>query len=259
MPSPSSASADGRGASSRFRARPFDAPLVLAQIAFTTAASHAALGLGLAMLSALFGLQLGADALSFGAWTPWTAVGWLLTLAALGNAGLTCVRCCCCCLVLPCCFSRFRLPDPWRDTTLSSPASGEAPGSALLLAFAVQRSRLCLDFAATAAGVHLLVTCAFSAGTDTPFPGTLWWWCVWGGALALAVAGGEHLCRVRELAPIPVRSGGAGQKSGRGQRRGSRTAGGVRDGGGGGGGGDAMELAPLAPRQPSNAPPAAAP
>jgi hypothetical protein len=92
----------------------------------------------------------------------------------------------------------------------------------------VQRSAKCLDFASTATAIHVLVTSMYSADTAHPFPGTWSWWCVTAACWFVTLYGGEHLCRVRELEPIPIQGATAASKSRRGRKK-KRTDGGVAD------------------------------
>jgi hypothetical protein len=114
--------------------------------------------------------------------------------------------------------------------------------------FAVQRSRLCLDYGTTMAGMHVLVTSAFSAGSRAPFPGTLSWWVVWLACLSITVSGSEYLCRIKELAPIPIKegSGRSGRRtSSRKSKGGKGNSARPRDEGEGAEAGEALELLPL--------------
>jgi hypothetical protein len=72
-----------------YKAQAFDPLLVSSQIIFVSAASYTTLGFLCTVLSVLLGLQLGGDVLTFGAVGPFTAIGWLLILVHMANAGIT--------------------------------------------------------------------------------------------------------------------------------------------------------------------------
>jgi len=68
------------------------------------------------------------------------------------------------------------------------------------MAVIVQRTKLCLDFAATLYGFNLLFTRWYSG----QLPNSLVWWLLQGACLAIVAVGGEWLCMRRELAPITL-------------------------------------------------------
>ncbi|KAI8618327.1 integral membrane protein S linking to the trans Golgi network-domain-containing protein [Chytriomyces sp. MP71] len=70
------------------------------------------------------------------------------------------------------------------------------------LLFIVQRTRQCLDFAATFYFFHLIFTSIYSGSVPTsPI-----WWLLVGACIGISTAGGEYLCYQKELEPIVVNS-----------------------------------------------------
>ncbi|GAB4817788.1 hypothetical protein N2152v2_004834 [Parachlorella kessleri] len=73
--------------------------------------------------------------------------------------------------------------------------------AAVALRIVVERSKKCLDFAATLYLIHLLVVWIYSG-----FPKEFAWWLVNGTGLAVTAVLGEYLCMQKELQEIPISS-----------------------------------------------------
>jgi hypothetical protein len=68
------------------------------------------------------------------------------------------------------------------------------------MAIIVQRTKLCLDFAATLYVLNLLFTRWYSG----EMPNTIVWWALEAVCLAIMAVGGEWLCTKYELEPITL-------------------------------------------------------
>jgi len=88
----------------------------------------------------------------------------------------------------------------WSSDAASVLAAGAA--GAFLLAVIVEKSKKCLDFAATLFLLHLLACTLYPGGGGVP-TNLGWWVANLGGTLVMVVLG-EYLCSLREMNEIPL-------------------------------------------------------
>ena len=74
---------------------------------------------------------------------------------------------------------------------------------AVALWFIVRRTKQCLDFAATAHFLHLLICWLY----NSQFPTTVSWWLLNGACVTIMCVYGEYLCLRTELQAIPLSVG----------------------------------------------------
>jgi len=65
--------------------------------------------------------------------------------------------------------------------------------------YLIERSKKCLDFAATIYIIHLCICIVYGG-----WPSSIAWWIVNGTGIALMALLGEYLCIRRELREIPI-------------------------------------------------------